>query len=61
MKIASACLACLAAVGGLASVAQADVFNTGPGLTSLETVPVGNVSNTGDPETGYGGVINCTT
>ena len=31
-----------------AEVAQADVFNMGPGLTSLETVPVGNRGNAGE-------------
>ena len=31
-----------------ASSGWADVFNMGPGLTSLETVPVGNPGNTGE-------------
>ncbi len=34
---------------------MADVLNMGPGLTSLETVPVGNVGNAAD-STGYGAV-----
>ncbi|NQU26490.1 MAG: SUMF1/EgtB/PvdO family nonheme iron enzyme [Candidatus Nealsonbacteria bacterium] len=46
-------------VGLLATTARADVFNMGPGLTSLEMMPVGNPGN--DPDTrydtpGYGGV-----
>ena len=46
----------------LGSLAQADVFNLGPGLTNLETVPVGNPGNQADTElmsdgtTGYGSV-----
>ncbi|MCC6127402.1 MAG: SUMF1/EgtB/PvdO family nonheme iron enzyme [Pirellulales bacterium] len=46
-----------------AEMASADVFNMGPGLTSLEMVPVGNVNNaadtrvmTTDGTTGYGAV-----
>jgi formylglycine-generating enzyme required for sulfatase activity len=38
-----------------AVVAQADVFNMGPGITSLETVQVGNINNAAD-STGYGSV-----
>lgn len=45
----------LVAVGGLAGPALADVRNMGPGLTSLETVPVGNAGNAAD-STGYGSV-----
>ncbi len=36
-------------------VAQADVFNLGPGITSLETVTVGDPGNAADT-TGYGSV-----
>ena len=32
----------------ISSAARADVLNMGPGLTSLETVPVGNVGNAGE-------------
>jgi formylglycine-generating enzyme len=39
----------------VSNVAQADVFNMGPGFTSLEMVPVGNPNNTNDT-TGYGKV-----
>ena len=35
-------------VGLLETTAHADVFNMGPGLTSLETVTVGNPGNVGD-------------
>ena len=38
----------LAAVGQVETTAYADVFNMGPGLTSLETVPVGNKDNAGE-------------
>ena len=39
-----------------AVVAQADVFNMGTGLTSLETVPVGNPGNAGEwSGANYGG------
>ncbi len=38
----------LAAAACYAVVAQADVFNMGPGLTSLETVQVGNPGNAAD-------------
>ena len=49
-------LAVFQAVLALASGASADVFNMGPGLTSLETVPVGNPGNTGEPSgVGAGG------
>ena len=42
-------IVCVAAiVAALGSTAMADVFNLGPGLTSLETVPVGNLGNTGE-------------
>ncbi len=53
------------AVAGLlvvGSTAGADVLNMGPGLTSLETVPIGNANNTADRRimtdrtTGYGSV-----
>lgn len=37
------------------AAASADVFNMGGGLTSLETVPVGNPGNAAD-DTGYGAV-----
>ena len=40
----------------LVSAASADVFDMGPGLTSLETVPIGNVGNPADPKTGAGTV-----
>lgn len=49
----------LAALLCLASVAQADVFNLGPGLTNLETVPVGDPGNSPDTRyasPGYGSV-----
>ncbi|MCC6123909.1 MAG: SUMF1/EgtB/PvdO family nonheme iron enzyme [Pirellulales bacterium] len=48
----------LAAAACYAVVAQADVFNMGPGLTSLETVQVGNPGNAADAATGnlYGSV-----
>jgi len=40
-----------------AVVAQANVFNMGPGLTSLETVPVGDPGNAADSRyDGYGSV-----
>ena len=42
----------MAAMGGLV---RGDVFNMGPGLTSLETVHVGNPGNAAD-DTGYGSV-----
>jgi len=35
-------------VVSLDSVATADIFNMGPGLTSLETLPVGNPGNVGE-------------
>jgi|SRR6185295_4359067 len=40
------------------TAARADVFHMPPGQTSLETVPVDNLSNANDPATGnlYGGV-----
>ena len=42
-------IVCVAAVMGLGSVAMAaDVFNMPTGLTSLETVTVGNVGNAAD-------------
>ncbi len=37
------------------SMASANVLSMGPGLTSLETVPVGNINNAAD-STGYGSV-----
>ena len=40
----------------LVSAASADVFIMGPGLISLETVPVGNPGNPADPKTGAGTV-----
>jgi formylglycine-generating enzyme required for sulfatase activity len=43
------------ACDSLVLAAPADVFNMGAGLTSLETVPVGNVDNSADT-TGYGAV-----
>ncbi len=43
-------IVCVVVVAGLGSAASADVFNMGPGLTSLETVPVGNPGTaTGGP------------
>ncbi len=47
-------LACFVLVGTL-SLAQADVFNMGPHVTSLETVHVGDPGNVADT-TGYGSV-----
>ena len=41
-------LTVLMLVAAMASLASADVFNMGTGLTSLETVPVGNPGNTGE-------------
>jgi formylglycine-generating enzyme required for sulfatase activity len=38
--------------------ASADVFNMGPGLTSLETVPVGNPGNAPDPGLDLGAVAS---
>jgi formylglycine-generating enzyme required for sulfatase activity len=40
----------------LGSHARADVFNMGPGLTSLQTVYVGDAGNAPDPTTGEGEV-----
>jgi hypothetical protein len=40
----------------LGSHARADVFNMGPGLTSLDTVYVGDAGNAPDPTTGFGEV-----
>src|SRR2546426_808545 len=50
--LAFAIIACLAAS------ARADVFNMPSGLTSVQTVHVGNAGNANDPATGnlYGGV-----
>ena len=49
----------LAGFFALASpAAQADVFNMGPGLTSLELVPVGNPGNANDPQTFFLGGVN---
>ena len=40
-----------------AAIVQADVFNMGPGLTSLELVPVGNPGNVGEGSgESYGGL-----
>jgi formylglycine-generating enzyme required for sulfatase activity len=39
----------------LGGIAQADVFNLGPGLTNLETVPVGDPGNTGELSGAGGG------
>ena len=44
------CVAVVVVVG-LGSVSMADVFNMGPGLTSLEIVPVGNPGNADDQPT----------
>jgi formylglycine-generating enzyme len=41
---------------GFAATVRADVFNMGTGLTSLETVWVGNPGNAADPQYGYGAV-----
>ena len=38
----------LSAILLAAGAATADVFNMGPGLTRLETVPVGDPGNTGE-------------
>lgn len=43
-----ATLAAALAVLALGTAAQADVFNMPDGQTSLETVPVGNLGNTGE-------------
>jgi formylglycine-generating enzyme required for sulfatase activity len=56
-KLSPAILAVAAAC--YAVVAQADVFNMGPGITSLETVQVGNPGNAADiryETPGYGAV-----
>jgi len=47
MRKAFAAMAALALLC-LGISAQADVFNLGPGLTNLETVPVGDPGNTGE-------------
>jgi len=52
-RIIAMCLACTILVFG--SSGLADVFNMPTGLTSLETVSVGNVGNVAD-STGYGAV-----
>jgi sulfatase modifying factor 1 len=52
-------LVALLVILALGSSAHANVFNLGPGLTSLETVPVGDVGNTSDTRyenPGYGRV-----
>ena len=41
-------LAAALAVLAFGTAAQADVFSMGTGLTSLETVPVGNLGNAGE-------------
>ena len=48
-------LGAVVVAGLLAGTAGADVFNMGPGLTSLEWVTVGNPGNAND-DTGYGAV-----
>ncbi len=49
--------AVLAAVCAVVGAASGDVFNMGPGLTSLEVVRVGNPGNADDTHgAGYGGV-----
>ena len=59
MKDRYSIVAVVAATLLAASAVQADVFNMGAGLTSLETVPVGDPGNAADTryETpGYGSV-----
>jgi formylglycine-generating enzyme len=57
MRAFSEVICCLVAVVvSSVAVAQADVFNMAPGLTSLETVPVGDPGNIGELSgTGAGG------
>lgn len=47
MLLAASAMLCLS------SIAQADVFNLGSGLTNLETVTVGDAGNVGDYRYGY--------
>ena len=45
-------------LASLAGLASADVFNEGPGFTSISLLPIGKPGNAADPATGFGSVAN---